>query len=226
MPPQLPPPPYPAQQAPASAKTFSQYAENKMWELFKHHDDQVGNRYPGDHQGKSVTDCTIYVCQTLEYAFEQMGQTDRSRVIHGFRTKSGRDMALYLVSIGWNAYYWNPDVKNPRDGDQEHPFAYQQALKNKHYKNVPVEDKMIVNYNLTSHGRRQNDMDAFNKLSRVRFAYVLARGATHNFLLSYGMVFEVHWDKIGDGLYERSPFYTFEWLDGVVVVPPDAGFSL
>lgn len=212
-------------QAAALPTTFSQHCEAKMWQLFKDHDSQVGSKYLGDRDGKSATDCITYVRQVLEYGFGQMGQNDKAEGVHRNYEK-GTDLARYLVGIGWSAYYWNPDVKNPRDRQSEHPFAYQQALRNSHYYNVPLEDKMIINYNHTLPSKTPNDMDAFMKFSNVRFSYGLARGGNHTFLLSYGMVYEVHWDQIGDGLYERSAFYSFPFLDGIVVVPPDAGFSL
>lgn len=104
---------------------------------------------------------------------------------------------------------------------------------------VPVTG-LIVDYNLTPvapqgmvdrllHGSkpaRVADVSAYEKFSKVKFAYGLARGGYHTFLLSYGMVFEVHWDQIGVNLYERSDFFSYAWLSGLVVTPPDSGFSL
>jgi hypothetical protein len=66
---------------------------------------------------------------------------------------------------------------------------------------------------------------AFDRFSQVKFAYGLARGGRHTFLCSYGMIFEVHWESIGADLYERSAFYYYPWLSGVMVTPPDATFD-
>lgn len=220
-----PPPP----QTAATPITFSQHCEAKMWQLMKDSSTQVGSHYEGDRDGKSPTDCITYVRQVLEYGFEQMGQPDK---VEGVRRsyEKGTDLARYLVSIGWNAYYWNPDVRNPRDrgttSGPEHPAAYLQALRNGVYYNVAVNDKMIINYNRTQPSSSPNDMDAFMKFSKVKFSYGLARGGYHTFLLSYGMVFEVHWRAAGAGLYERSSFYSYSFLDGIVLVPPDSDFSL
>lgn len=205
--------------------TFSQHCEAKMWQLMKDSDTQVGSHYIGDGGGRSPTDCITYVRQVLEYGFGQVGQADKVRGVHS-RYEKGTDLARYLVSIGWSAYYWNPDVKNPRDGSAQHPVSYKLAVESSHYYTVPIETKMIINYNRTPSSKKPNEMDAFLKFSKVRFSFGLARGGDHTFLLSYGMLFQVHWDKLGAGLYERSAFYDFEWLDGIVVVPPDAGFTL
>lgn len=75
------------------------------------------------------------------------------------------------------------------------------ALKSKlkldplHFYSVPVSG-YIINYNLTrpsggigSGKRPLNDMLAFDKFSKVKFAYGLAKGGMHTFLLSYGMVY-------------------------------------
>jgi hypothetical protein len=58
--------------------------------------------------------------------------------------------------------------------------------------------------------------------SNVRFAFGVAHGGFHNFMYSTAMTFEVHWDQQDPSkLYERSPFYTWQWLSGLMLVPPD-----
>jgi hypothetical protein len=225
---------------PPQAKSFSEYAENKMWDYYKNPGSQVGSAYTGDRSGgEAVTDCITYVRQVLEYAFTQVGEPEHARGVRAHYQK-GTELAEYLTSIGWSAYYWNPDVRNPRDNSPEHPAGYKKAEKENTYYRIPLSG-FIINYKLTrqppppgfldrllgakSSGPTQ-DLTAFNKFSHVRFAYGLARGGMHTFLLSYGMVFEVHWNQIGAGLYERSPFYDYKWLSGVVIVPDDSDFSL
>ena len=110
------------------------------------------------------------------------------------------------------------------------------TVRNKSYKSVPVTG-FIINYNLTPSSStvkppRSPEMTAFNSFSKVRFAFGLANGGTHTFLLSFGMVYEVHWNAIGDDpsskLYERSPFFNYssQFLSGLAVTPPDSGFSV
>ena len=214
--------------------SFSEHAEKQMWDLLKSYDSQVGSQYTGsDGAGKTKTDCITYVMRALAYAYEQTGQPDKASSVRSY-SKKGTDLAQFLVTSSWKAYYWNPDVRVPRDGLSEHPFAYQTTKKTGSYYSVSVSG-YIINYNLTrssgggcsgSDTRGPNDMVAFDKFSKVRFAYGLAKGGMHTFLLSYGMVYEVHWDKIGKDLYARNPFYFYEWLDGLVVTPPDSGFSV
>jgi hypothetical protein len=217
-------------------KPFSEHAEDKMWTLYKDSASQVGSKFVGDRKGKAVTDCITYVRQVLEYAFEQVGNKTASAGVRANYQK-GTKLAQYLVGLGWSAYYWNPDVRQPRDGKSEHPFSYRTAKTSAAYYNVPVKG-FIINYNLTPQSwslfgkpqKRTPDMAAFEKFSKVRFAYGLARGGDHTFLLSFGMVYEVHWDAIGGDpmkkLYEASPFWSYPWLSGLAVVPPDSGLSL
>ena len=213
--------------------TLTDRAEAKMWDLFKDHNHEVGTKYPGDKTGKKVTDCITYVRNVISHAYESTGQASLAAEV--WKYTEGIDLALFLKRLNWKAHYWNPDVRFPRDGTSEHPFSYQQAVKHGTYYKVKV-DGFVVNYNLDfkkhpkggffagcTPGANNNDA-IWNKVSRVRFAYGLARGGYHTFLYSMGMVFEVHWDKIGTDLYEQSSFYTYDWLSGLLLTPPDNPF--
>jgi hypothetical protein len=224
-----PPAATPVALGPTSAlpsRTFSEYAEARMWDLLKDYGNQVGNKYTGERAGKTGTDCITYVMNVLTYAFEQTGKPDAAAGVRRNSDK-GHKLAQFLTGLGWSAYFWTPDSRNPRDGQSEHVVAYKKAVSVKAYYTVPVTG-LIVDYNLTPGSKlaRVADTAAFEKFSKVKFAYGLARGGYHTFLLSYGMVFEVHWDRIGPGLYERSPFFSYSWLSGLVVTPHDSGFSL
>jgi len=37
-------------------------------------------------------------------------------------------------------------------------------------------------------------------------------------------LYDVHWDVI-DKVFEKSPFYDYRWLSGILVTPPDSGFT-
>jgi hypothetical protein len=224
------------------ARTFSEYAEAKMWDLLKDEQNQVGTKYTGPAAaavGKVRTDCITYVMNVLSYAFEQTGRSDIATGVRS-NSKKGTKLAQYLVSQGWNAYYWNPDVRNPRDRRSEHVVSYQNTKRHGAYYTVPVKG-FIIDYNLTPVAprgfleklykeERIADMTAFNALSKIKFGYLVLKGGDHTALFSYGMVFEVHWGGCGKGLYERQPFFgypptTLPWLSGVVVLPTDSGFS-
>lgn len=199
-------------------KTLCDYLEAKLWDLYKSHDNEVGLKFSGDRRGRTITDCFIYARNVLTYAYEKIGRRDIAARIRGIPEENGTALAAYLASIGWHTYYWNPDVRNPRDGDSEHPASYQRAVRTGKYYGITVND-FIINYHMTN-PNSANDMGAFDEFSGVRFAFGIARGGTHNFMDSYGMVFEVHWDQEGDKLYGRSPLYNYQWLDGLMVTPP------
>jgi RHS repeat-associated protein len=235
-------------------KSLSEHAYDKMMELFNHHDDEVGSEFPGDKAGRKETNCITYVRNVLEYAYQKNGRKDIADAIHAM-PKDGMQLARYLVTQGWRAHYWNPDVRAPRymNGrpDAEHSFTYQEAVRTRKYYEVPVSG-FIVNYNLVDKSMKKeriwvptgpsipglnlpiplpitieyggDKLETFNRFKGVRFAYGLARGATHTFLYSYGDIYEVHWSKEKDDLYERSPFYDYEWLSGLMLTPPDSDF--
>src|SRR5580765_434474 len=97
--------------------------------------------------GDLNTDCIIYVRNVLEYAYEKIGRKDISDRIHAMPKDGGVALASYLVSLGWRAHYWNPDVRHPRDGDSEHPDSYKKAVAKRMYYGITVSG-FIVNYNL------------------------------------------------------------------------------
>lgn len=220
---------------------FSTYAENKMWDLLKSHDDEVGSHFTGDRKGRSLTDCITYVRKVLIYAYEQVGNKEIADAIRK-TPADGVPLALYLTSIGWHAHYWNPDVKNPRDKDSEHPVSYKKVLATGKYYSVPVSG-LVVDYNKQDKTPKKelvtapspsvpryvdvpaDNMKIFERVSKVKFACCLARGGMHTFLFSYGMVFEVHWMEEGTRLYERSAFYAYGWNSGLLLTPPDSTFT-
>ncbi len=209
--------------------SFSQWAEKKMWDLYKDHAHEVGSHYAGDRTGKQATDCITYIKHVLMYAYGKIGKRDvADQILKIWQdTRSGTDLGKYLVSIDWHAYYWNPDVRLSKDGQSEHPSSYKNMVKKTGlYYGIPING-CIINYNPTpgSATNQSKKMGAFERFSRVRFAYAIARGGLHTFMCSYGMVFEVHWDEIGEKLYETSAFYYYQYLSGLVFIPPDTNFE-
>jgi len=133
--------------------TFSEHAEKRMWDLLKEYRTQVGRErakylrqygLPDDTEGKTKTDCITYVINVLKYAFEQTGRKDVARKVGGLG-KHGTELAAYLTGLHWKAHYWSPDVNNPPDNLQEHPFSYSLAVKTGKYYGIPVSG-YIVNY--------------------------------------------------------------------------------
>ena len=208
-----------------------------MWDLFFHHDDEVGTDFPGDRRGRKPTNCIIYVRNVLEYAYRKIGRKDIADNIHQLPKEGGVALASYLVSLGWKAHYWNPDRVNTDDGRREHKFSYDEAVRTGKCYGVTVSG-FIADYNpiqvrqtwsewirgIKPAPQTPKRMAAFNRFSQVRFAYGLASGAYHTFLYSFGMIFEVHWTQERDNLYGRSPFYYYPWRSGLMLVPPDSSF--
>lgn len=210
---------------------FSDYCYDKMWELFKTPEDEVGSEFLGNKGNSSITNCVIYVSNVLIYGHEKIGRMDRNERIEqlGRKEQNGSKLAKYLVEeIGWTAYYWNADVRNGRNGESEHSFSYQEVLNKKRYlpdsTNLPISG-LVVDYNKQNKTSKRVwiptpvdipnpivpvripipipvDVPADNtaileKVSKVKFAYGIARGATHTFLFSYGEIFEVHYEQQG-----------------------------
>jgi hypothetical protein len=83
---------------------------------------QVGSKRTGpDVAGKEKTDCIMYVIKTLSKAYAQVGDADAVKAVRSLY-EDGSHLAKYLVEErDWTGYYWNPDVRHPRDNDSEHP---------------------------------------------------------------------------------------------------------
>lgn len=85
---------------------FSDHCYNRMWELFKTPEDEVGSKFNGDKQGRSITNCIIYVSNVLMYGHEKISRPDRVEEIRkiGKVEQDGTKLAKYLVGeIGWKA---------------------------------------------------------------------------------------------------------------------------
>ncbi len=228
---------------------FSNYCYEKLWDLFKTPEDEVGSEFPGNKAGRSITNCIIYVSNVLIYAHDKINRPDISKKVNqlGKVEQDGTKLAKYLVNeLNWKAHYWNPDVKNPRDGKPEHPVSYKKVLSAKTYYDIPISG-LIVNYNKTDRSPERvwvpipvpmipipipipisvspDETAVFETFSKVKFAFGIARGGFHTFLVSNGEVFEVHWDQEGLKLYGKTPFKSYEWLSGALFTPIDSSFT-
>jgi len=191
----------------------------------------VGRYYDGNKRGKTDIDCYDYVYQVLVYAFKKTGRQDVAQQL-GDYSRHGTSVAKYLISLGWTGNYWNPDVDNPRDGDTtmlRNSFYLAKRTKQS-WGGTPISG-FIVNYRPSPQGwinwiRRipptTKNYGAFDRLSRVKFAYGITWKDKHTFLYSWGEVFEVHWDVIDD-VFEKSSFYNYDWNAGLMITPPDSG---
>jgi hypothetical protein len=157
--------------------------------------------------------------------------------------QNGTELSRYLATQGWKAHYWNPDVWEPRDRDNEHVVSFKKARDKEVYEDIHLSG-MIVGYNKQKKVKIEgppwywpfgdgvkvsnedpDNIAVFQNLKKVKFAVCIARGGTHCFLISYGDVFEVHWDQEGPSLYGRRSFYGYGWNSGIVLTPPDSSFT-
>jgi hypothetical protein len=222
-------------------KTFSEYACEKMMDLYNNHSNEVGSQLkkfdPVKYKDYESTDCITFSIKVLSYAFTQCDDKDAASEVWKLG-KHGVDLAKYLVtSHRWKGIYFNPDSKHPVDANSEHPYSSQFASKTCTYYHIPLEYR-VQNYATTS-----KTHPAFQKLNKkapvtplntvdiasldqVEFGFGVSKGGMHTWVFSKGNVYEVHWDKIGSDLYGATPLRVFPWLSGAIVVPPDQAIKL
>lgn len=223
---------------------LSNFCYDRMWDLFLHHDHEVGSEFPGDRKARAITNCVIYVFNVLTYGYTKLGKNDVVKSLKSiYPRQDGMELAKYLVTQGWRAHYWNPDVYKPRDGESEHIVSFQTAVRTAIYYGVSLSG-LIVGYNKQEKFKIEHrgwfwpfgedikvstedpeNLAVFEDLKKVKFAVGVNRGGTHCFLLSNGQVAEVHWDKEGPNLYGQHDFYGYGWNSGVLLTPPDSNFA-
>lgn len=211
------------------SRNFTYYAHRKMIDLYNNHDHEVGSELyksdPDFYKDYKRTNCITYVLNSISYGFKKMGNAHAANKVWDYIIR-GTDLASYLIHHhDWEGIYLNPDVKNPADGDSEHPYSYRIARKHCTYYSLPVSS-FAVNYRPTEvwdgdTPTRKNKKD-IAELSNIKFGFGVSRGGTHTWLFSEGRVYEVHWYGIGDDLYEHSSLENdFPWLSSLLIVPPD-----
>ncbi|HEY5704136.1 MAG TPA: hypothetical protein VIS96_01015 [Terrimicrobiaceae bacterium] len=216
--------------------TFTDFALEKMMDLYNNHNDEVGSQIKAQHPDKKPTDCITYVINVLKHAFEKDGRKPVAQKVAQLG-KKGTELAAYLVNEQkWTGIYYNPDVNHPRDGDLNHTFSRKVALESKKYYTIPLS-YWLINYRPTpetdpkyqsfsgvggSKEPTKLDQTQLQMFQKVKFAYGVSKGGKHVWLYSLGTIYDVHWDKIGADLYKATKFEDFEWLSGALVAPPDA----
>ncbi len=149
---------------------------------------------------------------------ERWAEIQRHVVANGSR---GTELAKELKKDGWQAIYWNPDAKNPNDGNAEHSFSAVQVAKGKGYYGVDV-DAQVINYRPTDEAKTKTDMSGVEKLREVPFFFGLAKGGMHTFVGRKGEVNEFHWAEMPNSTnaIEQTPLEKFGWNSGLIMVPP------
>ena len=215
-------------------RTFSDYAYEKMLDLYRNHDHEVGSRLkeaqPELYRDRQSTNCIGYVLNVLKYAFQKIGNNAAAEEVSRLASHGTRVAAYLVRRQGWKGVFINPDENHPADGVYEHVLVTGNAQRKCEYYDIPVEYK-ATNYRTTGKfnpafqtvsprkGVTALDDVGYDALEAVGFGFGVSRGGKHTWLFSAGWVYEVHLDQVGKGLYEAIPLRNFSWLSGAIVVP-------
>lgn len=201
----------------SSMKTMSA-AERREW--------ATQNAKPGTTPNANFKEssCIGWAMENVGAAYAAAGKTERwneiMRIVAAKGSK-GTDLAKELQKDGWQSVYWNPDARNPNDGNNEHSFSATQVQRGKGYYGISV-DATVMNYRPTAGGPTKQDLSGIDKLSKVPFFFGLAKGGMHTFVGRNGNVNEFHWNHMPDSrtAIEEKPLKDWGWNSGLIMVPP------
>jgi len=203
------------------------------------HDKTVDERGYGIYYGNKISDvsewpgvipqdCTSFVLEILAQAYKAAGLEDEWSEIFAEASRNsgssgfkGLELMQSLQKRNWTGHYWNPDVKNPRDSQDEHPWSYYLATKNEEYYGLALDmDRPVINYNLTDVDEAHSSV-GLDALKEVPFALLAARGGKHMGVVVYGVVYDFHWSTrpTSKDVITAVPLEDWGWLSGAIVVP-------
>ncbi len=168
--------------------------------------------------------CIGWALENVGAAYAAAGKSDRwGEILRTVAAKGskGIDLAKELQKDGWQAVYWNPDAKNPNDGNAEHSFSATQVARGNGYYGLKV-DAQVTNYRPTDAAKTKQDTSGIDKLSKVPFFFGMAKGGMHTFVGRNGNVNEFHWSEMPNSkrAIEETPLKSWGWNSGVIMVPP------
>ena len=168
--------------------------------------------------------CIGWAMENVGAAYAAAGKSERWAEIQRHvvaNGSKGTELAKELKKDGWQSIYWNPDAKNPADGNAEHSFSAVQVGRGKGYYGVAV-DAQVTNYRPTDGKGTTKDMSGIGRLREVPFFFGLAKGGMHTFVGRQGQVNEFHWAEMPDSnrAIEQMPLEKFGWNSGLIMVPP------
>lgn len=191
-----------------------------------------GNHGAGSQEewpGATPQDCTTFLLEVLKQAYLAAGlEKEWDEIFRAAVSASGStgfkgiELMKALQKTGWTGHYWNPDVKNPGDGGDEHPWSYYLAKKNNEYYGLPVDmDRSVLDYNLSDVSKTHSS-PGLDALKEVPFAVLAAKGGQHMAVVVYGKVYEVHWttSATSKAVITDVPLEEWGWMSGAIVVPP------
>lgn len=168
--------------------------------------------------------CIGWAMENVKAAYVNAGKAERwseiERTVYAKGTK-GTDLAKELQKDGWEAVYWNPDARNPNDGNAEHSYTAAITKRGQPYYGININHR-VVDYRPTEGQNTQLDMSGIEKLREVPFFFGLAKGGMHTFVGREGKVNEFHWTAQPNdrNAIEERPLENFPWNSGVIMIPP------
>ncbi len=231
--------------------SFSQMAVDFMNKRISNHKNKVGSQLkkaqPKLYQSYESTDCITFVLNVLKDTFIGMKSKEVANALTSYgmaAREPGKGKKFYgdllanslVTKHGWAGIYLSPDKFHPTDADKEHTFATNRVLKKCKYASIPVSYTVIDYKPLKKSDpnfqalfpfkeRKINVLD-LDAVKKIKFGFGISRGGMHTWLYSEGFVYEVHWDKKGSELYDKTNITFFPWQSNLIVVPPDAKPSL
>lgn len=221
--------------------SFSDYALEKMLDLYANHGNQVGSNLkksdPITYKDYEATDCITYVQQVLLYAYQKSGRSDFASKVQknlAANAADGTKLAkLLVVEDSWTGAYINPDTSYWDKSKNNPGYNARNVRSSCKYYGIPLSyqvvdyapDLLATKTPAAAAARFGVGMLSYALLSTVKFGYGCSFGGIHTWLFSYGEAYEVHWDAAPTGtLYEKRPLskFTNTWRTGAIVVPYDA----
>ncbi len=226
--------------APAT-HSFSEVAAASARSMMLAHQDAIAKTgqglYMGNHNtpaapaGVTRSDCTEWALSVIGGAYKAQGKGDEwKNIMATARANSGADglkgtevIKAIQAQGNWTGVFFGPDPRNPADSDPEHPTAYKKVREQGTYYGISVDnDKSVVEYRRTD-TTKPAKTEQLEKLRKVPFGIMVARGGKHMMIMINGFVYELHWDKLATDpdVLQATPLENFEWLSGVVLIPTD-----
>ena len=180
--------------------------------------------------GATTSDCTEYVKDVLDRAFTAQGLPNVwTDVLREATARSGRRglkgtevMKALQTMCGWEALFWAPDPLDTADGKNEHKHAYRVLRRKGTYYGITVDQaKSVINYRRTN-AANPTLLAGVERLRRLQFGVLAARGGTHMAIFMNGSVYEVHRSSAATdrNAVEATPLEDFAWQSGAIAGPP------
>ena len=194
--------------------------------------------YMGNHNtpaaptGVTCSDCTEWALSVIGGAYKAQGKAEEwKNIMSTARANSGADglkgtevIKAIQARGGWTGVFFGPDPRNPADSDPEHPTAYKKVREKGTYYGISVDsDKSVVEYRRTN-TTKPAQTEQLEKLRKVPFGIMVARGGTHMMIMINGVVYELHWEKLATDpdVIQGTPLESWPaWQSGVILIPSD-----